>query len=430
MLDNVVNQDILIINQNDFEENIKRLVIYPKKAKFLVGVSGGADSLCLAFMLSNFANKINAELLAIIVDHKLREESTNEAHFVANLLKSLNIKSVIVNRNDVPIVSGIQSKAREDRYALLKSYAQNHGYPYLFIAHHLDDQIETISMRVESGENIIGSSGMSAKVVSKETIILRPFLNYTKQQIINTLKTFSDTWIEDPSNKNTKYTRVQHRFKLSSLDNASKEVLVNNYHENAKQRINLEQKVLDALSKCILINSLGLININLILFNRYEENVKILVLRKLIKFANSKTFEVKIAKVKNFLKKLELENSFKFSLGNCLLKVKKNEITIFKNRIDNSLSKITDYWDNRFIFCNPNKYEDVFINKITKEIYFERIKEKPFKEYFVKNGFDGDFIWGLPWFFDKNGTLNWDYRDYNNFKYKSKSPLLMNFFSQ
>lgn len=429
MVNSIINQNSLIITQKDFEENIKRLVIYPKKAKFVVGVSGGSDSLCLAFMLNIFANQVGAELLAVIVDHKLREESTLEANFVADLLKIHNVKSVILNRENIPIITGIQKKARDERYCLLKNYCKNQGYPYLFIAHHLDDQLETISMREESGENILGNSGMSAKIVSSDVIIIRPFLKYTKQQILNTIKYFTNTWVEDPSNKNTKYTRVQHRLQLNSLDNSAKKVLTEDYHKNAQNRIYLETKLLEILSQCVLINSLGLIKLNLILFNRYDQKIKILVIRKLIKFAESKTYEIKIVKIKNFLLLLEKNSSFKFSLGNCLLKVKKGELAIFKNRIIENQSNINEHWNARFLFCKQNNMEECFIKNITKYIYFEKIKQKPFKKYLESKSIDGDFVWGLPWIFSKNDLFNWDYKNYEIFKYKSNSSLLMNFFT-
>ncbi|MDR0483811.1 MAG: tRNA lysidine(34) synthetase TilS [Alphaproteobacteria bacterium] len=422
----------LEINQDDFENNIKRLVVLPKSPKFLVATSGGADSLCLSIMLKKFSQKINAEVLSVIVDHKLREESTEEAKFVSNLLTNFGIKSVILTRDNIPLTTGIQSKARFDRYALLKNYAKEQGFPYLFVAHHLDDQLETIMQRKDSGENLVGNSGMSAKVVYPETILLRPFLSYTKKQIINTIKNVTDTWIEDPSNQNEKYTRVKYRKKINFLSSEEKQLLVQEYQKNAENRTDLENEVLEFLSQGILINKFGLIKLNLILLNKYRDNIKVLVLRKLLKFANGKNYEVKIEKVRVFLKQLDLSDSFKFSLGNCLLKVKKNELFIYKNRlVSNKIkaNKPVNYWDNRFIFYNKNQDDKIFIDKISKETYFTKIKDKEFKKYCEKYGLDGDFVWGLPYVFTENGPKQ-DYNDLKHFNYKSSESIFMGFFSK
>lgn len=426
-----INQENSKINQEDFENHLKKLVIFPNRAKLMVAVSGGADSLCLALLLSEFAKKNNYELLATIVDHKLRAESTEEANFVAGLLAKHLINSVILTRSEIPIVTGIQHKARDDRYDLLKTYAYNNDYPYLFIAHHLDDQLETISIRKDRGENIVGDSGMSEKTVSKQVILLRPFLNYTKKNILNSIKEYTKVWVEDPSNQNTKYTRVKHRFKIQSLGKKEKNILIEEYYKNIAKRKKLERFLLDSLSKCIKINEIGLIKINLVLFNKYDENIKILILRKLIKFAEGKVYEVKIQKIRNFLLKLAKNISFKETLGNCLLKIKKDEITIFKNRVTSTQVKINEIWDNRYLFVkNSLVTNNQTITKIDKKTYLENIKNKEFKEYLTSKSIDGDLVWGLPWVIIDNKVENWSYKEYEYFRYKVKNSIFMNLFAE
>ncbi|MCL2567654.1 MAG: tRNA lysidine(34) synthetase TilS [Alphaproteobacteria bacterium] len=422
----------LEINQDDFENNIKKLIILPPRPKFLVAVSGGADSFCLSMMLKIFSQKINAELIAAIIDHKLRRESTEEAAFVAKLLAKEGIKSVILTRENIPIVSAVQHKAREDRYSLLKNYAKQYGFPYLFIAHHLDDQLETIMQREESGVNLVGNAGISSKVVSQEAIILRPFLNYSKAQILYTIKKFTDTWIEDPSNQNDKYTRVVNRKKIKAMSAADKQLLIDKYQMNFKNRVELEKKAIEFLVQGILINKFGLLKLNLRLFDKYEDNIKIFILRKLLKFANGKNYEVKIEKVKFFLQKLNSNDSFKYSLGNCLLKVKKETIAIYKNQNISGRIKANSsitFWDNRFVLSAFWQNKEIFIDKMSKETYFSKIKDKTFKKYFENYGFDGDFIWGLPCLFQKNMPLK-NYAQWQHFNYKSAAAIFMGFFSK
>ena len=68
--------------------------------------------------------------------------------------------------------------------------------------------------------------------------------------------------------------------------------------------------------------------------------------------------------------------------------------------------------------------------KITKEIYFVKTKEKSFKKYLKSKDIDGDFIWGLPWIFTKDYLFEWDYRNYECFKYKSNNSIIMNYFTE
>jgi tRNA(Ile)-lysidine synthetase-like protein len=152
-----------------------------------VAVSGGADSTCLAFLLKDFCKGLNINLIALIVDHKLRKESTDEALNVKDNLDRMGIKSVILTREETPLTSKIQEKAREDRYKLLLDYCKNHNISHLLLGHNVGDQIETYLMRLEKNNSIVGNSGMSAKIINKNVIILRPLLNKTKIEIKNTL---------------------------------------------------------------------------------------------------------------------------------------------------------------------------------------------------------------------------------------------------
>ncbi|MDR2008254.1 MAG: tRNA lysidine(34) synthetase TilS [Alphaproteobacteria bacterium] len=420
-----------LIDQTDFENIIEKLVILPAKPKFLVAVSGGADSLCLAFMLQNFSRKIGAELVAAIVDHKLRAESTNEAQYVVQLLAQHGIDSVILTRKNIPLHSAVQQQAREDRYDLLKNYAKSQNFPYLFIAHHLDDQFETLLQREALGENLVGNAGMSAKVVLRDAIILRPFLHYSKSQILNTIQTFTNTWVEDPSNQNDKYSRVRYRKKIQAMSDTEKQLLIEKHQQNVENRIELENSAIDFLHRGIFINKFGLLKINFILLNKYEDNAKVFILRKCLRFANGKNYEPKIAQVREFLQYCQGKDSLKFSLGNCLLKLKKGELIIYKNR--NLANKIkvensTAYWDNRFVFAGKHT-ENIFIDKINKVSYFAKIQDKAFKKHFEKYGLDGDFMWGLPDVFKNETPLN-NPKYWQNFNYKAMQPIFMSFFSK
>ncbi len=424
-----------VISSDIFADNLHNLAIFPNNPKIAVAVSGGADSLCLAFLLKDFADKLGGHLSALIVDHHLREESALEARWVADLLTSRGINCVILDRKisaSININTSIQIRAREDRYKLLFQYMKNNNIPYLCVGHHLDDQIETLLLRSDKGHNMVGDSGMSAKVIAEDAIILRPLLKYTKKQIINTILNYTPNWIEDVSNSNMKYARVRVREKLKLFDSIRKAELIEVIRKNGIKRLQLENDLVDLLSKCILINKFGLIKLNLILFDNYGREVKILALRRLIKFANGNKYEINIDKTSNLLSKLELGGIKKCSLGSCTIKVKSNFLLIFKvynNPITTSIDNFSGLWDNRYkLDMKDKKSSDLIIKILGWQEYLGLLKEEGFKKYFENYDLKSDYLIAVPWLFDGKKQISWDGVKYIGFHYRVKDSLYSNHF--
>lgn len=189
---------------------------------FAVAVSGGLDSLTLVLLLSEWLESIlgpnhNRALLALTVDHALRPEAEAEATQVAKWMASRNIAHVIHRFDwDKPKVSQLQLRARERRYAVFERVCAEHEVAYLFLGHHLDDDLETMVFRLFRGSGIDGLAGMSARraLASRITTqVLRPLLHFRKRTIELTLTERFQTcrWIEDPSNSSQVYDRNRVR---------------------------------------------------------------------------------------------------------------------------------------------------------------------------------------------------------------------------
>ena len=112
------------------------------KQNFAVAVSGGPDSLALAFLTKVFSTKYNLSCKYFIVDHKLRKESTNEAKKVQKILSNFGIKATVLTWNGRKPTSNIQSLARKKRYDLLFSKCKSYKIHNLILGHHLDDLFE------------------------------------------------------------------------------------------------------------------------------------------------------------------------------------------------------------------------------------------------------------------------------------------------
>lgn len=175
----------------------------PEGARILCAVSGGPDSLALLILLHK---TMPDRVVAATVDHALRPESADEAQYVQRICKDMHVPHVILSPAE-KISGNIQSAARAARYASLAQAAEHHDCAYIATAHHADDQLETVLMRLARGS---GVDGLSA-IRSKNGKILRPLLRFTKDELITICAAAGLDPVQDPSNANTDFERVAMR---------------------------------------------------------------------------------------------------------------------------------------------------------------------------------------------------------------------------
>lgn len=166
-------------------------------------MSGGPDSLALLILAnSTYPQRI----MAATVDHGLRPEATAEADFVAEQCAHAGIAHAIL-RPPSPITGNVQSAARAARYALLEQYAAATGCRWIATAHHGDDQLETMLMRLARGSGVDGLSGVRAKNGN----IIRPLIDFAKAELEAICAKAGIAPVRDPSNENTDFDRIAIR---------------------------------------------------------------------------------------------------------------------------------------------------------------------------------------------------------------------------
>lgn len=181
--------------------------------KIAVAVSGGADSLALLLLLSDYAaHHGRPQILALTVDHGLRPESAAEAKQVKNWVKNWPYVThqTLRWRGDKPQTK-IAEKARAARYDLLVAACKKKGIRHLFVAHHLDDQAETVLLRLAAGSGVDGLAGMAGQQERDGILLLRPLLSVSHADLCATLRARGQDWIEDPTNQNPAYARPRLR---------------------------------------------------------------------------------------------------------------------------------------------------------------------------------------------------------------------------
>ena len=185
-----------------FSEALGRLT-NTQTGRICLAVSGGPDSLALLLLAHQVAS---GRIVAVTVDHGLRDEAAGEALFVASLCKRLNVQHAILEP-DAPITGNLQSSARAARYALLEKFADKQDCSWIATAHHEDDQVETFLMRLARGSGVDGLAAIRAV----NGRIIRPLLEYSKQQLEHICASAGITPIRDPSNDDESFDRVRMR---------------------------------------------------------------------------------------------------------------------------------------------------------------------------------------------------------------------------
>ena len=193
------------------------------KENFIVAVSGGPDSLALAFLGKIYSLKKNLIAKFFIVDHKLRRNSTNEAKVVKKVLKKLSINAEILTWKGQKPIKNIQSLARKKRYELL-FYKCNYLKIFnILLGHHQNDLFENFFIRILRGSGLKGLISLNKRNRIGNITLLRPLLDERKNDLEFISRNVFDFYVKDPYNDDAKFQRIKIRklikgLKLTGLD--------------------------------------------------------------------------------------------------------------------------------------------------------------------------------------------------------------------
>lgn len=179
-------------------------------ARFGVAVSGGPDSMAL---LDLAARAFPGQIEAATVDHGLREASVAEAAMVADWCAAAGVAHATLHPQGA-VRGNVQSWARAQRYALLEEWRAARGLDWLLTAHHADDQLETLLMRLNRGAGVGGLAGVRAR----QGTVLRPLLDVRKADLHAYALARDLPHVDDPSNSDPRFDRAVLRMALSGVD--------------------------------------------------------------------------------------------------------------------------------------------------------------------------------------------------------------------
>ena len=176
-----------------------------------VAVSGGADSLALALLAADWARALGGAASALVVDHRLRAESGAEARRTAAGLRARGIRAAVLTRRGPAPASAVEACARAARYRLLGEWCLARRVLHLLVGHNLEDQAETLLLRLAAGSGPDGLAGMPAVRETGWGRLLRPLLAVPGGRLRATLHARGAGWLEDPHNADPAFARARLR---------------------------------------------------------------------------------------------------------------------------------------------------------------------------------------------------------------------------
>lgn len=220
----------------DFDKRIYMLWSqrpFDSSSLVLIGLSGGIDSVVLAHYLLNQQLHPRDKIVMVHVNHGLRATAIAEEAFVANLAAEWGVK--FVNKHtDVKHIQKVEKRtveeaARVGRYRALAEAADEYGSNVVLVAHHADDQVETILMNLLRGSGLSGLTGMEVVTQLDELVVFRPFLDIWRSEIADYGQRHNLPFVEDASNLDINFQRNRIRHQLIPS--------LANYNERAKEHL-------------------------------------------------------------------------------------------------------------------------------------------------------------------------------------------------
>jgi tRNA(Ile)-lysidine synthase len=385
--------------QAKFQIIINQIFANKLPRKVAVAVSGGCDSMALLLLLNNlFGKKI--QVFCLTINHCTQKSSAQYSQFVANfcqknfincqILKSYLLKPPSVN---------IESTLRDVRYKLLQDYCCQNNIKHLFVAHHHQDLAENFLIRLFRGSGIDGLAAMDYQSKLGTMNLIRPLIDFTKEDLRQYLIAKNVNWIEDQSNKDEKYLRNKIRNFINSLEEKE---LINKRIILASRAILEAKKIITKATtknfpKVFQFNNLGYFIFDIKKFCELEKHIATRYLGlSLIKISGN-IYKPRLEKLQKlyeviFANKLNKSQTF---YGCALEKLNDKEILIYREKSvikDIELLTIKTKFDNRFLIKTTKDLIDQNIiistlspaqfNQITKNNATLKQLKNPLKKIF------------------------------------------------
>lgn len=313
-------ESILDINA----EHIFGGIAFPQGSRLVVAVSGGSDSLALLSLLKSYlGQEATSKILAITVDHGLRQGSAEEAEQVGAFCRERDMDHRILRWDGEKPATGLPAASREARYRLLAEAATEAGASLILTGHTLNDQAETIAMRRERGAGR-GLAGMApATLYDGRQWIVRPLLGCLRSDLRGLLKRQDIEWIDDPSNEMANYERVAARRALAGpQEEEVLSTLVQQGQHSAADRIATGERAAEIIRRYATLASPGLVRLEPSFAQVNDGAAARLAFRMLIAAVGGREHLPEAGRARKIYEKLD-GTAFRSTLGGAVIDLRK-----------------------------------------------------------------------------------------------------------
>jgi len=283
------------LNYRILKSLLENFKYFENKPHIAVGVSGGPDSIALAYLLNKWIKYKKGTLTAIVFDHRIRHNSKIESLQVKKMLTNLDIYPLVIRSNKNKPIKKNMNNARDNRFEGLIRICKKYNILHLFLGHHFDDNLETYLMRKINGSNLNGLESMNKSTYFENIQILRPLIEIDKKSILNFNKKNKLDFISDPSNKDLNYTRVKLRIFLQN--NKHKREIEKDFLNIKKQIPNYKKMIWETLIDNLIYVSATKIKIS---FNNLMKLDDLIIEKHILcflKFFNKNKAQTKSSKI-------------------------------------------------------------------------------------------------------------------------------------
>jgi len=246
----------------------------------VVATSGGPDSMALLNLLCEIKLEKKINIIVAHVNHNVRTESVDEEILVKKYCENKNIifESMIIEET---IEKNFEMEARKIRYEFFNKLIEKYNAKYLFTAHHGDDLVETILMRLNRGSILKGYKGIETEVKKKDYVLVRPLLSVTKKDILEYVDDNKIPYALDYTNEEDEHTRNRYRHHvLPFLKEENKDIHLKykEFSEELKMYDDFVEKYINDNCKHIYKNN----EIDIIEFNKEDNLIKTKLIEKML----------------------------------------------------------------------------------------------------------------------------------------------------
>ncbi len=348
----------------EFDDLMSALGPFEHGPILAIAVSGGPDSLALTLLAARWAEARNGRVIGLTIDHGLRPASSGEARQTGRWLKRRGIDHHILAWTGLKPETGVQHQARKARYDRLSAWCREAGILHLVTGHHRQDQAETMALRKarQSGPN--GLACMAAIRDLHGLRLLRPLLGIDKTRLIATLDQLGQDWIEDPSNRNLKFTR--NRLRHDGLDT---ENLAGHAADYGRERFASDCRLNAMFARSVTVDPAGFARVPEATFGDLPAAIAARLLERVLMAIGGSVYPPRSSGLQGLLAAMRHDRSFSGkTLAHCQIVKRKGDWLFCHERtpVHRSMRVLQEWqtWENRFLIRSGSEKNNLVVRQL------------------------------------------------------------------